>query len=183
MTGSLRDQMLKAGLVDEKQTKLDGRQSRKARKARRKASQLAGVAMEAQIESERRAKVQRDRALNQARDEARQARETGAQVQQIVERHRIEREAGDFSFSFQRGDTIRSLQLSRTQRDALVAGSLALADFGEVLELIPGSVAGRIAERSPESIACWHEPGDDDASEPDPNDPYAGYEIPDDLTW
>ena len=183
MAGSLRDQMLKAGLVNEKQAKLGGRQSRKARKAQREANQHAGEAMEAQIENERQAKAQRDRALNQARDEARRARETEAQVRQIIERHRIERESGDVSFSFQQGETIRSLQLSRIQRDALVAGSLALADMGQALELIPGPIAGRITERSPESIACWHEPDANTASEPDPDDPYAGYEVPDDLMW
>ena len=184
MANSLREQMLKAGLVDEKQAKKAGQEVRKSRKSKRKSGKApAPDETKLRLEAERQAKADRDRELNRAREEERRERETQAQVRQIVERHRIERDEGDVTFSFQDGATVRSLKLSQTQRDALVAGSLAVVTGADAFELIPGPIAERIATRAPDAIACWHKP-ERSADEPiDEDDPYAGYEVPDDLMW
>ncbi len=181
MAQSLRDQMLKAGLVNEKQAKKSSQQSRKSRKQR---GQAADAGKTAQFEAERRAKAEKDRALNQAREQAKPQQDIENQVRQLIQTHRVERAAGDVSYSFQLGTAIRTLGFEQAQRDQLVAGTLALVGIGEAIELVPAETAQRIAERDETYIKSWNKTESQSENEPaEDDDPYAGYEVPDDLQW
>jgi uncharacterized protein YaiL (DUF2058 family) len=172
--------MLKAGLVNEKQAKKSSQQSRKSRKQR---GQAASEDKTAQFEAERRAKAEKDRALNQEREEAKRQRDVENQVRQLIQTHRIERSQGEVPFSFQLGTAIRTMSFDQAQRDQLVAGTLALVGIGDAVELVPAATAQRIAQRDPTWVKCWNNAETKDAQPDDADDPYAGYEIPDDLQW
>lgn len=47
-------------------------------------------------------------------------------------------------------------------------------------ELIPRDAALKIKERDPQRIILLNEPKSQDV---DPDDPYAAYQVPDDLMW
>ncbi|MDH5217795.1 MAG: DUF2058 domain-containing protein, partial [Gammaproteobacteria bacterium] len=57
---------------------------------------------------------------------------------------------------------------------------LAIAKLGGVYELVPTAVAEKIKQRDEQYIITT---GNRDEAEPDENDPYADFQIPDDLMW
>lgn len=188
MAGSLSDQLLKAGLVDQKKAKKARQEVRKNRKqARQGKAEKPGQPLGESIEAQRQAKAERDRQLNRERDAQAQRLAAASEVRQLIRGNLVAREPGDIRFNFQDGSAIRSVHLSASQRDALVAGTLALVALDDGYELVPAPVAARLDEREPGAVKYWSKRGSDEANETggdaDEDDPYAGYEVPDDLQW
>ena len=185
MAGSLSDQLLKAGLVDQKKAKKARQEVRKNRKqVRQGKAARPDEKLGESIDAQRQAKAERDRQLNRERDEQAQRLASANEVKQLIRGNLVAREPGDVRFNFQDGSAIRSLHLSPSQRDALVAGALALVALDEGFELVPGSVAARLSERQPDAIKFWSGADSEEPDSPtDADDPYAGYEVPDDLQW
>lgn len=186
MAGSLQDQFLKAGLVSQKQAKKAQHEARKGKKQKGKGKAAPPPATPAQ-DAERKAKAERDRALNQARVAEQRKREAEAQANDLMARHKTELPEGEVAFNFQDAGRIRTLYINEETRARLVAGTLALVGTGETFASVPADIAARIAERSDEFIKLWNR-SDDDASsgddgKDDPDDPYAEYTVPDDLVW
>ena len=188
MAGSLSDQLLKAGLVDQKKAKKARHEVRKNRKQARQGKAVTadtgGEALEQSVEAQRRAKAERDRELNRERNAEAQRLAMANEVRQLITGNRVAREPGDVRFNFQDGSVIRTLHLSASQRDALVAGSLAIAALDDGYELVPGPVAARLSQRQPESVKYFETSSKREPTEgAGEDDPYAGYEVPDDLQW
>ena len=178
MAGSLRDQLLKSGLADEKQARKAGQDKRRARKAGKGRGAPAGADA---LEASRRAKAEQDRALERERQAARQRKESEAQIRQLLERHRVKREEGDTPFSFQVDGKVRTWRVSDSERSRLVGGQLAIAGLGDDLQLIPPEIAARIAQRDTTAVKLNN--ASSSGNEPDDDDPYSEYVVPDDLTW
>ena len=189
MGNSLQDQLKKAGLANAKQAaKAKRAQGQKARDAQRGViveDEAARLAREAQA-----AKVARDRELNRAAQDAREAREIQAQIRQIVDMNRVA-ERGGAEFRFTDGTRIRTVHVEEEARDALVKGRLGVVRLdgskgaaGEPrYEIVPRAVAKKVAERDAERVVLLNS-RDEAAEAPAPeDDPYAGYEVPDDLMW
>ena len=190
MGNTLQDQLKRAGLANAKQAaKAKRAQGQKARDAQRgvlvedEATRLAREAQEA--------KVARDRELNRAAQQAREARAVQAQIRQIVEMNRVA-ERGAEEFRFTDGTRIRTLHVEGAARAALVKGRLGIVRLdgeggpdGEArYEIVPRRVAEKIAERDSERVVLLNAKGAEAADEaPAEDDPYAGYEVPDDLMW
>ncbi len=181
MGNSLQDQLLKAGLSNKNK-------AAKARKANRVAERdkRAGRAP-TETETQRlareaaEAKAERDRELNRQQNEARAAEETAAQARNIVEHARLDLGSADTAFNFTDNGVIKTLDVTAEQHRHLAAGHLAVAQAASGYALIPSVAALKVQSRLPEIIVCWHQDQADDA--PTEDDPYAAYEIPDDLMW
>ena len=88
----------------------------------------------------------------------------------------------DTPFHFARGERLKRLYVSEEQRRRLAAGELAIAGFGGRHHLLPRQAGERIRELRPEVfvfIATDRTSEDRDRAE----EGYEGYEIPDDLVW
>lgn len=171
---SLKDQLMKAGLADAK----------KARKAEHEKRQLAKdpnaesahkLAQQALAE-----KAERDRALNRARDEELAQRALSAQILQLIEAHRIDRKGGAVAYQFTDAKKIKKLYVTPAQQDQLVKGQVAIVRLGDGHELVPTVVAEKIRTRDENAIVLLNTR---QASATDEDDPYAAYQIPDDLMW
>lgn len=179
MGNSLQDQLLKAGVANKKQAV-------KAKKAiNHKAKQKRSGAIvvdeaEQRAEETRQEKVAKDRALNQQKQAVAEQKAVQAQIRQLVEMNVIE-ERGDTEFRFTDDSTVRTILVQESQRKALVAGKLAIIKQGEGVELVPSSVARKIAERDSSWILLCHDTEQADETEPD--DEYAEFKVPDDLMW
>ena len=64
-------------------------------------------------------------------------------------------------------------------REHLIAGHLAIVCLGEATELIPKVIADKIAERDPALVVQIKKA----STEIDADDPYAAFQVPDDLMW
>lgn len=176
---SLQDQLLNAGLVDGKKAKQIGKEKRKQQKVARKSAQPQVDEAKAAAQQARAEKAERDRALNAERDAAAQEKAIAAQIKQMVASNKQPRGNGDIPYNFTFDRKIKTIHVSEAVRDHLVAGRLVIVGLDEQFELVPRVIADKIAERNAAAVV---QPAADSAA-PDEDDPYADFQIPDDLMW
>ena len=176
---SLQDQLLKAGLIDEKKankfkkTKL--KQTKQKQKNKIETTDEAKLAAQ-QAQAE---KVERDRQLNQQRKAEAERKAVVAQVRQLVEMNRQPRDDGDIDYSFTDGTLIKRIAVTGTQLKQLSNGRLCIVKLDDGYELIPTLVAEKIQQRD-EHTQILSNPS---TEIPEEDDPYADYQVPDDLMW
>lgn len=181
MSMSLRDQLLKAGLVTEKQARQAEQQQREQHRKQPKAPKgkpppaLTPAASQAMA-----AKAARDQELNRRRQEQAAAKALSAQVRQLIEQYRVPRVESDDFFNFQDGPKIRRIPVDAVLRRRILQGDLLIARCEGHYDLVGKEVADRIRERDPAAIVVL--PAAEPAG-PAADDPYKDYVVPDDLTW
>ncbi|MGR5359732.1 DUF2058 domain-containing protein [Vibrio barjaei] len=168
---SLQEQMLKAGLVNEKKLKKAKKGSKKSRVQAREAK--------AAVEENKAAQKERDQALNKQRDEEKLSKEIKAQVKQLITLNTIEQRDGDIKYNFTDGTLVKSIYVTQETRDQLSKGILSIARQEDTYAVIPSIVAKKIMERDAETII--ENESKEEVLEED--DPYAQYVVPDDLMW
>jgi len=175
---SLRDQLLKAGLVDKQQVK-------QVRASKRKQDKRSGGQGSPDAEERQRArqaateKARRDRELNRQRQEAARRKAEANELRQLIHANRIPQGEGDIAYSFLDGDSIRRLYVTAEQRNRLAQGTLAVVRQDTGFELVSTAVAQRIQTRDERLVMLLNKPED----KGDEDDDYADYKIPDDLMW
>ncbi|HAQ26330.1 DUF2058 domain-containing protein [Stutzerimonas nitrititolerans] len=179
MSLSLRDQLLKAGLVNEKQVKQAGKQQKKQQRlvhkgqAEKDDSQRE-AALKAQAE-----KQARDQELNRQQQEKAEQKARTAQIKQLIETSRLPKLTTEDYYNFVDDKKVKRLSVNKLMRDKLSSGSLAIVRHGGGYEVIPREAALKIQERDPRRIVQLNV----QTEAPDADDPYAAYQIPDDLMW
>ena len=184
MGNALRDQLLKAGLVNEKQVK-------KAEKEKHKEnhSQQGRGKTDSHAEGKQRSqqakqdKLERDRLLNQQRQVEAEKKALYAQIRQLVEQNRQPKGDGDTPYNFIDQGKVKRLYFSDQVRARIVNGQLAIVRLENAYELVPAETAEKIQARIADSIVVFNEPKRRETAEPSPSDPYAEFQIPDDLMW
>lgn len=176
---SLRDQLLKAGLVNEKQAKQATKQQQKQERLERKGQvekddSQRQAALQAQAE-----KVARDRELNRQQQEKADQKARAAQIKQLIENTRLPKLNTDDYYNFVDGKKVKRIAVNAMLRDKLSRGSLAIVRHGGGYEMIPRDAALKIQERDSQRIVLLNTP----TEEADADDPYAAYKVPDDLMW
>lgn len=180
MSDSLRDQLLKAGLATKGQANRAKQKTRKQKQAaKERPADTEAARLAKQTSAEVRAKAAKDRALNKQRAQREKLLDMDNTVRQLVERHGVKPDANGDAYNFTLDGKVRSLPVSTAQRGQIAAGKLAIVSRAGVHHLVPVEIADRIAEQAPEWV--WKIEPDDAA--PDPDDPYAAYQVPDDLIW
>lgn len=178
---SLQDQLLKAGLVDQKKAKKVQKDKRKAAKVQRKTKDVPVDEVKQQAQEAKAAKVQRDRELNKQLQADAELKALAAQIKQLIQGHRQPKGDAETPYNFNDGKTIKKIFVSEAVSGKLARGQLAIARLEDDYELIPAVVAEKICERDASYIVLLHQrqaSGDEDEE-----DPYADYQIPDDLMW
>ena len=178
MRNSLQDQLLKAGLVDKNKANKASKEKRK--KTRQQHSGKASSSVSAEERQRQLEAAARDRELNQRRDEARKQREIAAQIKQLVENHRHPRSNGedDKPFYFDNKGKVKQMYVSAETHKMITSRKLTIVNCNGVFELVPTDIAEKIRQRNPSLVIDL--PEDQPASE---NDPYAEFQVPDDLMW
>ena len=169
---SLQEQMLKAGLVNEKKLKKAKKGSKKSRTQARE--------VKAAVEEKKRQQQERDKALSTEQNEQRLNKEIQSQIKQLIEMNKLANSDGDIKYNFTDGTLVKSLYVDSLMREQLIKGILAIARFGEGYAVIPSAVANKISQRDSDIIIDLKEPESDVPAE---DDPYADFVVPDDLMW
>ncbi len=176
---SLQDQLLKAGLADEKKAKAVRNEKRKKRKQQPKGAAEVNET-ELRARQARQESAERDRQLNLERQREADRKAIQAQIRQLIETNRLDRTGGETSYQFVDDKKIKKLFVTDTMADQLSRGRLAVVSLGDQYEIVAEGVARKIMERDDSAVIALHDRKEDDQDE---DDPYAGYEIPDDLMW
>ncbi len=181
MGKSLADQLLGAGLVDEKKAKKIKKEKRKQDKQVPKGALSEAEERRARLQREREAAAERDRERNRQRVAAEEAKARRAQVRQMLQQHGQPVD-GEIRFNFvdPRSNKVKQLYVNTEAQNHLARGNLAICAHGDDYTVVPANVAAKIAERVAEALIFRATP---DASQPDEDDPYKDYPIPDDLMW
>ncbi|MFO7593791.1 MAG: DUF2058 domain-containing protein [Pseudomonadota bacterium] len=178
---SLQDQLLKAGLVDKKQANKAKQSKQKQAKLKRK--NKVETVDEAKLAAEKAhaEKVERDRQLNLQRKEEAEQRAITAQIRQLIEMNRQEKGAGDIAYNFTDGSKVTHIYVDERQQRQLSNGHLAIVRLDDMYEIVPTTVSEKIAMRD-ESYLVYCNRGKEETVV-DEDDPYAEFEVPDDLMW
>jgi uncharacterized protein len=183
MGKSFQEQLLQLGLVDKKkasQTKKQQHQTKKQiSKAGKKHVAVDENALLVQQAEEK--KKARTRKLNFEREKKLQKRAEDAQVKQLVEQHRLAKDDKGIAYRFTVNNKIQRIFVAGEIADKLSDGRLGIVGLADQFEVIPRSIVDKIqsiSDRVFVSINAASAPKDSD-----PEDPYAGFEVPDDLMW
>ncbi len=176
---SLQDQLLQSGLVDKKKAKQLKQAQRKEVRGRQKGQVHIDETRE-QARQKQLEKAERDRQLNREQQAAAERKAVRAQIVQLITMNRINREGGDVAYQFKDGTRIKKLYVTQKIQGELANGRLAIVRLDEGYELLPAAAAQKIAQRDAELVVVLNQYEPNAADE---DDPYADYQIPDDLMW
>ncbi|RON53689.1 DUF2058 domain-containing protein [Pseudomonas frederiksbergensis] len=180
MSISLRDQLLKAGLVNQKQAKQVGKEKQKQQRLVHK-GQIEQDDTQQRLAKEALAeKVKRDQELNRQQQEKVEAKARAAQVKQLIEVSRLPKLTTEDYYNFVDDKKVKRISVNPLMRNQLSNGFLAIVHHGGGYEVIPREAALKIQERDPQRIVQLNVKKEEVAAE---DDPYAAYQIPDDLMW
>ncbi len=182
---SLHEQLLKAGLIDKAKADDAEREQRKkshqhTAKAKKKGSNIDESKLLA--EQALQAKTERSKELNRQQREQAEQKAIQAQIKQLISLNRIDRQQGQLSYQFADGNKIKNIYVTPKLQDQLAYGVIALVKFAESYELVPRQVAEKIAQRDAKLILVQNKNSLEQQALVE-EDPYANYQIPDDLMW
>ncbi len=181
---SLQEQLLKAGLVDQKKLeRAEQAKNRRAKSVRKKHGKKVAKPDPARRQAQDK-KAQRDRELNRKRQQQAELKQRAAQAKQLIDVNKLDRSKGESPYGFAYRGKVKKIYVTGEQRDQLVAGQLAIVtcvtNEGRRFELVPRAAAEKIRERDETFVVDLGQPAEPG---PDENDPYADYQVPDDLIW
>lgn len=182
MAGSLQDQLLNAGLADKKKAKKIEKDKRKQAKQQRRSKEEVVDETRAQVKQARVDKAERDRALNDQKNAEAETKAIAAQVQQLIKVNLLPRTGAELDYNFTHNNKIKKILVDKTMLEQLSRGRLAIVLLGEKYEVVPVEVAEKIKLREPDKIIVCNE-RDSSHNEELEDDPYADFQIPDDLMW
>lgn len=176
---SLQEQFLKAGLVDKNKVKQANQDKSKQKKVERRTGEVSvDEARIAALETQRK-NAERARELNAQRDAAAAQKAIAAQIAQMVKLNKQGKGNGDIAYNFTHDNKIDRIYVSAAVQAHLMAGRLVIVCLGGVTELVPKVIADKIAERDAALVVRVKKT----SNEVDEDDPYAAFQIPDDLMW
>ena len=183
MSMSLRDQLLQAGLVSQKQVKDAERQEQRQKQQAQHAKHAPKhkrppVAEQPPARSVDAAKMARDQALNRRQQEKAQKKALAAQIKQLIEQNRLPQSDGDEPYNFLDGNKIRRIAVGAAARGRLARGELTIVRHDGGYDLVPAAIAARIRERDEHAVVPLIV-----APETPPDDAYQKFAVPDDLIW
>ena len=179
MSLSLRDQLLKAGLVSEKQAKQAGQQKQKQQRLEKKGQVEVDDAQKRAAQEAMAEKAARDQELNRQQQEKAEQKARSAQIKQLIETTRLPKLNGEDYYNFVDDKKVKRISVNALMRNKLSSGGLAIVRHGGGYEVVARDVALKIQERDARRIVLLNT-----ATEAaDADDPYAAYQVPDDLMW
>ena len=102
-----------------------------------------------------------------------------AQIKQLIEGTRLPKLESDDYYNFVDAKKVKRIAVNDLIRDKLSRGSLAIVSYDGRYEIVPRDAAVKIQERDPRRVVLLNV----QSQEPDEDDPYKDYVVPDDLMW
>lgn len=180
MGNPFQDQLLKAGVVSKKQVHKAKQEKNQQKKKQRagKAQPVDENRLKAQQAAE--AKAQRDRELNKRKQQQAQQKAISAEIDQLISNNKIARDENcELAYNFEHDKKVKRIYINEALKQQIVNGSLGIARIEGGYELVPKAIADKIEQRNAKRLVIFKA---EEKSE-DEDDPYADYEIPDDLVW
>ncbi|MGP5157626.1 DUF2058 domain-containing protein [Pseudoalteromonas prydzensis] len=178
--GSLQDQLLKAGLTTSHKAKVAKSEKRKQQKKPKKGATSNPSDLQKHIQQTKLEQQKKAEELNQTRQAELKQREQVARVKQILEHKNQDSIRGERTFNFTYENKVKELEVNEKTQKALSGGRLAICVLEGQFFVLEDEPARKVAEVDEKYIVFHVEPEDKGKDE---DDPYADFEVPDDLVW
>jgi uncharacterized protein len=176
---SLQEQLLKSGLVDKKKAnRLKNEKQNHNKKVKHGLAKADN--MKAEIAKQKAAKRARDIELNKIKQQAMQKNSERGMVKQMLEQHSVQDYSGELEYNYTYAGKIKKIRVNKEVRAGLIDGRIAICTLEDQTFIISKDKAERIGQVDDSVLALLNEP---EAQTIEEDDPYADYQIPDDLMW
>ncbi|WP_111980046.1 DUF2058 domain-containing protein [Algibacillus agarilyticus] len=169
---SLQDQLLKAGLVNEKKVNKAKKSSKKSRSLRKE--------VKAATEEAKASQLAKDKAANQKIKQEAEKKALAAQIKQLINLNAINLSESTIEYRFTDENLVKTVLVNDLQQKQLANGLLCIAKLNETYKVIPSAVADKIIQRDDSYIVVLNQKSEEQLEE---DDPYADFQVPDDLMW
>ena len=180
MNNPFQQQLLKAGIVNKQQVKKANQEKSKQQKQQRNKKEV--VIDETQLKAQQAAaeKAEHDRALNKKKEEQARNKAISSEIDQLITNNRLMRdESCEISYNFEHRKKVHRIYINEEMKQGIIQGKLGIARIEGRYELVPIAVAEKIKQRNEKRLVLF----DKEEVAVNENDPYADYQIPDDLVW
>ena len=181
MGNAFQDQFLKAGVVTKQQVKKE--QSAKNKKSKQQRSKKEKVVDENKLKAQQAAqeKAAADRELNRKKEEQARQKAISAEIDQLIIKNCIKRngEECDIAYNFEHRKKVNRVYVNQEMKQDIINAKLGIARIEGRYELVPLSIAEKIQQRNEKRVVLFEK--EDELN--DENDPYAKFQVPDDLVW
>jgi len=181
MNNPFQEQLLKAGVVNKQQVQKAQQDKNKKKKQQHNNKKIKPV-NEAALKAKKLAseKAERDRELNKRREDQARGKALSAEINQLIKDNMIVRDDKcDIAYNFEHQKKVKKIYINEDMKQKIVKGKLGIARIEGVYELVPLSVAEKIKQRNEKRVVIFEA----EEKSKDEDDPYADYEVPDDLIW
>lgn len=178
---SLQEQLLRAGLVDQKKAKQVKKEKHKENVLQRHNKVQAPDESKILAQQALAEKAEQDRLLNLERKAVEDRKAAMAQIKQLIEKHRLPKGAGELTFNFTDDNKVQRVFVSEATRTQIISGKMAIVKLGRHYDVVPADIAEKIRSRNASNVILFND--SQQVSTPAEDDPYADYQVPDDLVW
>jgi uncharacterized protein YaiL (DUF2058 family) len=184
MSNTLREQLLKAGLVNKQQLNKAKQDKQKQQKKQRNVKHSAGDEALAKSRQLAAQKAERDRELNRQKQEQARKKAISIEIDQLISNNLIKRDAKcEIAYNFEHRNKVSRLYVNAEMRQQLIQGKLGIARIEGRYELITRSIAEKIQQRNEKRVILFEAQDEQSKKPAAADDPYADFQIPDDLMW
>ena len=181
MGNAFQDQFLKAGVVTKQQVKKA--QSDKNKKNKQQRSKKEKAVDENKLKAQQLAneKAAADRELNKKKEEQARQKAISAEIDQLITKNCLKRddEKCDIAYNFEHRKKVNRVYVNKEMKQDIINGKLGIARIEGRYELIPQLIAEKIQQRNDKRVVLFEK----EDVVIDENDPYAEFQVPDDLVW
>lgn len=180
MSNPFQDQLIKTGLVSKKQVHTAKKAKNQKNKQQRSSNEEVVDETKTKIQQAAIEKSRVDLELNKKKELQLQQKANSAAINQLITSNKLERsEKCDINYNFEHNKKVKRIYVNEEMKQQIIAGKLGIARIDGIYELVPRVIAEKIQERNEKRIILFEA----DSQEIDENDPYAEFQIPDDLVW
>lgn len=177
---SLQEQLLKAGLANKQSANQIRSEKRKKNKAVRKKQAAQDTTLQDELATKKAQQTEIDAQKNQVIKAQLDEKSEQGKVKQMVKQLKIKDFAGELEYNYVLDGKVKRLLLDDINHNALVKGRISVCHVDGVIYLLPTQAAEKIALVDEKYLVLQN---DNQPADIDEDDPYADFQIPDDLMW
>jgi len=161
---SLQEQLLKAGVVDEKQVKKAEHEKRMQKKKKKKNGAHSEDSAKIRLQQQQSEQAKHHQKLNAQRNQQQQRKADQAAAKQMIKSNHFPLEEGDVVYRYVADGRIKQIFVNQEVADNLSAGRLGLAKGDNGVVLIPAETVLKVMQRDEDSVLLYNDPAkiDDD---------------------
>jgi len=177
--GSLQEQLLQSGLVNEKQLE-KAKHKKKPSKNRRK-SKSAQKAGNKKVTEYKKSGKKTTQSPTPEPTEVVLGKALRVEIKKLLRANKLNDKEGEIPYNYVVNNQVKRFYLNAKQQKSLTAGELGIVNWNNRSYLIPVTITDEL-KKLHDKIEIYLV-DKDEAKADKSDDDYAGFEIPDDLTW